>query len=309
MSSDRFTIIINRDHLLGTYRRDYSRRHVRRVIILIGLVLLGGAILFFLYSDNVRKNLEIFTLNQRDRAQQEHLKSSHDRIASISNRLENLRTMTDVARLAHFMPHINPAERQGGIGGAELGAMMSAFPRIPTSALDDLTQRHFERALRLGGSMTVESQLVQETIERARREADIRNRTPSIKPVVGHIISFVGNRIHPITGLIHFHRGLDIVAPWGTPIFAPADGTVTFAGTRGGYGIVAFIDHGYGYQTRYGHCARLHVKEGDEVKRGQIIAEVGSTGMSTGPHLHYEVLVEGSVANPLAYIYPDYEYD
>ncbi|MBD3372644.1 MAG: peptidoglycan DD-metalloendopeptidase family protein [Candidatus Coatesbacteria bacterium] len=309
MQSDRFTIIINRDRLLGTYRRDYSRRQVRRLILIVALVLIGGAVMLFFYSDNVRKNLEIFSLGRRDTTQQEQLEAAHDRIASISSRLDDLREVTDVARLLHTMQPVNTTEREGGIGGAELGGRIERFPKISSSPLDDLTQRYYERALRLDGSLSIENILVQETIERARREADIRDRTPSIKPVVGHIISFIGNRIHPITGLIHFHRGIDISAAYGTPIMAPADGTVVFAGTRGGYGTTCFIDHGYGYQTRYGHCSRLNVKEGDEVQRGQVIAHIGSTGMSTGPHLHYEVLVEGSVTNPLAYIYPEYEYD
>ncbi|MBD3399826.1 MAG: peptidoglycan DD-metalloendopeptidase family protein [Candidatus Coatesbacteria bacterium] len=309
MRSDRFTVIINRDNILGTYRRDYSRRGVRNFFIILGLFLVGSSVLVLLYSDNVRKNLELYSLGLTDERQQEQLTNSHDRVAELSSRLDQQREVTDIARLLHTLGPVPAAEREGGIGGVELGHLLEGFPQITSSDLDHLSQRYFERTLRLSGAVRMETTLVNETIERSRREADIRNHTPTIKPVVGHIISYIGNRIHPITGRIHFHRGIDIQAAWGTPIFAPADGVISFAGVRGGYGKTCFVDHGYGYQTRYGHCSTLHVVEGQEVERGQIIAEIGSTGMSTGPHLHYEVLVEGSVTNPLAYIYPDYEFD
>ena len=307
--ADRFSLVVCRDGALGTLHRELDRRGIRRFVMLSILVLIGALVLLFFYSDNLRKRLELFTLELADEDQREELTRAQENIGELNRQLISIREVNDVARLSHALPFVPAAEREGGIGGVELARARVAFPRIPDSPLDETTQRYFERSLRLGGSINYESSLLNQTIERSRREADIRARTPSIKPVVGHIVSFLGNRIHPITGQIHFHRGLDIVAPWGTPIFAPADGVVTFAGTRGGYGTTCFIEHGYGYETRYGHCSKLHIKEGDKVKRGQIIAEVGSTGMSTGPHLHYEVLVDGSVTDPLAYIYPDYEFD
>jgi murein DD-endopeptidase MepM/ murein hydrolase activator NlpD len=307
--ADRFSLVVCRDGALGTFHRELDRRGIRRFALITGLVLIAAVVLLFFYSDNLRKRLELFTLEIEDSDQQEELAGSQEEIGELNRQLQRIREANDVARLSHALPLVPDSEREGGIGGVELGRAIASFPRIPDSPLDETTQRYFERSLRLAGSINYESSLLNQTIERTRREADIRAHTPSIKPVVGHIVSFMGNRIHPITGLIHFHRGIDILAPWGTPIFAPADGVVVFAGTRGGYGTTCFIEHGYGYQTRYGHCSKLHVKVGDEVKRGQIIAEVGSTGMSTGPHLHYEVLVDGSVTDPMAYIFPDYEFD
>lgn len=307
--ADRFSLLLCRDGVLGTFHRELDRRGIRRFFLIVGLALLGALVLLFFYSDNLRKRLELFTLEIEDEDQREELVVAQEDIGELNQQLLVISEFNDVARLSHALPLVPESERGGGIGGVELGQAISSFPKIPNSPMDETTQRYFERSLRLAGSINYESSLINQTIERTRREADIRARTPSIKPVVGHIVSFLGNRIHPITGLIHFHRGIDILAPHGTPIFAPADGVVTFAGTRGGYGITCFVDQGYGYQTRYGHCSKLHVKVGDEVKRGQIIAEVGSTGMSTGSHLHYEVLVDGSVTDPMTYIFPDYEFD
>lgn len=98
------------------------------------------------------------------------------------------------------------------------------------------------------------------------------------------------------------HNGVDIAAPIGTPIIAPSDGVVIYAGPKGGYGRAVIIDHGYGIQTLYGHTSQLFVSEGDHVSRGEKIAAVGSTGASTGPHLHYEVHVDGIPTNPMNYI-------
>lgn len=307
--AERFSLVICRDGALGTFHRDLDRRGIRRFVWITVSVVIGAVVLLFFYSDNLRKRLDLYTLELENEDQQGELTKAQEDIGGLNQQLAVVREANDVARLAHALPLVPDSEREGGIGGVELGRAIASFPRISDSPLDETTQRYFERSLRLAGSINYEISLVNQTIERTRRETDIRAHTPSIKPVVGHIISFLGNRIDPISGLIAFHRGIDIAAPWGTPIFAPADGVVIFAGTRGGYGTTCFIDHGYGYQTRYGHCSRLHVKEGDEVKRGQIIADIGSTGRSTGPHLHYEVLVDGSVTDPMAYIFPDYEFD
>lgn len=307
--ANSFSLVVCRDGALGTFHRELDRRGIRRFVGITVSVIIAAIILLFFYSDNLRKRLDLFTLELENEDQQGELTKAQEDIGAINQQLGGIREVNDVARLAHALPLVPDSEREGGIGGVELGLAIASFPRIPDSPLDETTQRYFERSLRLAGSINYEISLVNQTIERTRRESDIRSHTPTIKPVVGHIVSFMGNRIDPINGLIAFHRGIDIVAPWGTPVFAPADGVVIFAGTRGGYGTTCFIDHGYGYQTRYGHCSRLHVKTGDVVKRGQIIADVGSTGRSTGPHLHYEVLVDSSCTDPMAFIFPDYEFD
>ena len=125
---------------------------------------------------------------------------------------------------------------------------------------------------------------------------------PSIWPVRGWVTSDFSVRLDPYTGERMMHEGIDVAAGVGTPVRAPADGTVVFAGLEGGYGHVLVLDHGYGLKTRYGHLSRIDVKVGEKVKRGEYIAAVGNTGRSTGPHLHYEVRVNGVADNPRKFI-------
>ena len=124
-----------------------------------------------------------------------------------------------------------------------------------------------------------------------------------IWPVYGVITSLYGWRIHPIKKVRSFHTGVDIAAPMGSPVFAARDGIVKFAGRNGGYGLFILIDHGT-YSTAYAHLSKIDVYVGQKVKKGQLIGRVGSTGISTGPHLHFEVRKNGRHTNPLAYLPP-----
>jgi murein DD-endopeptidase MepM/ murein hydrolase activator NlpD len=126
--------------------------------------------------------------------------------------------------------------------------------------------------------------------------------TPSVRPVNGWVTSKFGYRRSPFSRSSRMHHGLDIAASFGTPVRAPAEGIVSYVGYEGGYGKLVSIDHGYGVVTRYGHNAQIHVKVGQKVKRGDKIASVGNTGRSTGPHLHYEVRVNGVPVDPSKYI-------
>lgn len=129
------------------------------------------------------------------------------------------------------------------------------------------------------------------------------NYMPSIWPVLGPLSSGFGGRRNPFGGAgYEYHKGQDIAAQWGTPVIATADGVVASARWHKGYGNGIYIDHGNGIETRYGHLSRIDVVEGQQIKRGQQIGLVGSTGRSTGPHLHYEVRINGEAINPLQYL-------
>ena len=127
--------------------------------------------------------------------------------------------------------------------------------------------------------------------------------TPAIRPSRGLLTSKFGRRKSPFTGLREFHKGIDLASKIGTPILATADGTVTFAGRKGLLGKMVIVDHGYGMVTRYAHVSKFLKKRGDKVKRGEKIALVGNTGRSTGPHVHYEVHLNGIPVDPLKYIF------
>jgi hypothetical protein len=156
-----------------------------------------------------------------------------------------------------------------------------------------------ESLLELVQAVEMEMGQVVESAEywRARRSA-----MPTDWPVDGHLTSGFGYRRSPFTRAWKFHRGLDISAPRGTPVFATASGTVKMSRFNAGYGRMIAIDHGFGILSRYAHNSKLMVREGEMVHRGQVIATVGSTGQSTGPHLHYEVFIEGTPVDPQEYL-------
>ena len=153
-------------------------------------------------------------------------------------------------------------------------------------------------------SSSIENAVDKKEAEEAKqREIDshtVQGVYLQVTPVSGIITSRFGNRESIRTS---GHTGLDIAAPAGTPIKAAASGTVTFAGYSGGYGYVVKVNNGNGVQTYYGHCSRLYVSAGEKIEAGEVIAAVGSTGNSTGNHLHFEVRVNGSVVNPQNYLY------
>jgi murein DD-endopeptidase MepM/ murein hydrolase activator NlpD len=128
------------------------------------------------------------------------------------------------------------------------------------------------------------------------------DHTPSRWPVSSSIASWFGVRVHPVLKTVKHHEGLDLVASYGTKVRAAADGTVSFAGWDGGYGYLVKINHGYGYETRYGHNSKILVSVGQVVKKGQVITISGSSGLATGPHLHYEVRINGQPVNPAPFL-------
>lgn len=149
-----------------------------------------------------------------------------------------------------------------------------------------------------------------EVEELVKNKEELLARTPAIQPVankdLNRIASGFGSRIDPVYKTVKFHYGLDFSAPQGTPIYATADGTVTTAGSTGnGYGNHVIINHGYGYETLYGHMVRVKARNGQAVKRGEVIGWVGSTGKSTGPHCHYEVHKNGEKLDPIYFFYND----
>lgn len=134
------------------------------------------------------------------------------------------------------------------------------------------------------------------------RQQILANATPSIWPTAGWLTSSFGGRVDPFTGGRDYHAGLDISADKGKPVRATADGTINEAGYSGNYGNMVLVSHRFGLSTRYGHLSRLAVSRGQTVRRGDVIGYVGSTGRSTSPHLHYEVLLNGQAINPLRFL-------
>ncbi len=173
----------------------------------------------------------------------------------------------------------------------------------------------------LAREVYLESVSMDELQSLARNKEQLSTAIPAIWPISrkalhgDHIGAFSMRRLHPVLGYVRPHRGIDLGCDRGTPVFATGDATVEIAdehGYNGGYGHMVLLDHEFGYKTRYAHLSRVHVKKGQKVVRGQLIAETGNTGISQGPHLHYEVIRKGVPVNPINYFNRDMtpeEYD
>ena len=209
---------------------------------------------------------------------------------------------------------VNPipvSKRDAGVGGSE---RYSTFNNKPASGLLISTYRSLDEISR---QLVIQSKSFDEVIDLAKTKEARMAAKPSIQPVslsdLTRFGSSFGMRLHPILKQYRSHNGIDLTAPRGTKIYATADGTVIQANyTTGGYGKKILIDHGHGYKTLYGHCNKLLVKRGQTVKRGEVIGLVGSTGLSTTSHLHYEVWVNNHPVNPINYYANDLspkEYD
>ncbi len=162
----------------------------------------------------------------------------------------------------------------------------------------------------------VQSKSFDEILDLAKENESKLVHIPAIMPVLNKDLrrtaSGYGWRIDPVYNVRRFHKGMDFSAPIGTDIFATGNGTIKFTGWQQGYGNAVIIDHGFGYETLYGHMSKILVKRGQKIKRGDVIGLVGNTGKSTGPHLHYEVHYKGTVQNPQNYYFLDLspeEYD
>lgn len=223
------------------------------------------------------------------------------RVESLGRQVQQNFEFQRKARLIANLEDLNDDVAEVGVGGPEVGHLVSL------SVLDEPTRKDLSRLSedidKLSRQARLQKESYAEIIERLTANKDLLDATPSIRPVAtGYVSSRYGRRVDPFTGRTSWHYGVDYSARLGTPIFATADGVVTFCGRWYEFGWTVEISHGHGTVTRYAHCAKLLVHKGQRVKRGDIIARVGSSGRSTATHLHYEVIVNGSKKDPLAYV-------
>lgn len=194
--------------------------------------------------------------------------------------------------------------REAGYGGVDRYRALSTVHNA--EMVVDMTKR----VDKLSKQLYVQSKSYDELWELVKNKANMLSSIPAIQPVANKDMKYVasgyGMRMHPIYKTIKMHTGMDFTAPVGTEIYATGNGTVSKVELNGrGYGHNVIINHGYGYQTLYGHMSKMVVKPGQKIKRGDVIGYVGSTGSSTGPHLHYEVLKNGQPVNPVNYYFND----
>lgn len=197
----------------------------------------------------------------------------------------------------HYLPVLDPVLGAGGVDRSVPGRLNTDSPRAINVA--DLVSTKVEAML---STLAHDVEAFELLKSEAESYAHRMNHTPTEWPVTGPISSYYGTRKHPVYGVNRFHDGIDIAVPQGTPVRAAADGVVTWSANRSGYGLTVIIDHGNGVESLYAHNSRLIAQRGSEVKKGQIIAYSGNTGVSTGPHLHYEVRMAGKSVDPMIYL-------
>lgn len=306
MTGDRWTFLVVRGENSPVTQYSISTKRLRAALIAASLV--AVTVLGVVLSSGIEGLARIEA--QRLRAQNRELAAE---LARFDGRMQELEsTLDQVAqndasfRSIAGLEVIDPEVLQAGVGGPGLGspeasplwAVDSAAAKTTFAAAYDLSA--LERRARLLSAS------LEEATDSVLAHRSLLESTPSILPTAGWLSSrFSQARMHPIHNRPLPHEGVDIAAPTNTPIFAAAKGRVVRAGWVVGYGLAVEIDHGFGYSTLYGHASSLIVQTGQEVLRGELIARVGSTGISTSSHLHYEVRVEGVPVDPTTYILPE----
>lgn len=284
-----------------------SGRSIRTAVsaVLLAALLLGTfSIAFFVKQSqhvqnaSLRRENELLAASVDDmRRQMSELDAS---IATLTRKDEELRVVAG-------LPEVDAGVRQGGVGGPSAAepakaALARLNPRVGARVRE--TSQDLDALVRRAGVLRSS---MDQALTQIQRNRERMASTPTILPANGHLSSlFSGSRYHPVLRVSRPHKGIDIAARVGEPILAAARGRVTFAGNRSnGYGNMVEIDHGYGYVTRYAHASRLHVRRGQTVERGDHIADVGATGLVSGPHLHYEVEQDGRQVDPMNFVIGD----
>ena len=292
-----------------TQSYEIDRRSVRAAFYKTGGILLGGLALFLLYFFVFTRTLGLDTpktllLERQNHILTEQLALLDGRIDADDQQLQELALRDNlVYRPVFGMEEVPAARREAGLGGEDRYA---AFLGL---AHQDLMAASAARVDGLMRKAYVQSVSFDEVKVYSSRAGDMASCIPSIYPVNPknvQITSPFGARFHPIRQTIVFHEGIDLAGPAGQPVYATGDGVVESTEVNfSGYGNVIVIDHGFGYKTRYAHLKEIKVTQGQVVIRGDRIGTLGSSGLSTGPHLHYEVIYRGTQINPWNFLNPD----
>lgn len=327
-----YTILLVPDRDAKVKKIRLEHRMLVRVGICFGVVVLalvGALAHYFQVVGKVAENelIRAENLELQNRWREAEQKFSHindelDRVKRLNANLRHITSLNDPDRKLS-MPQPEPGQNapefvgggiatepaQSGMGAVGVGKpvravggegrMIADGDAKPGTGDDSDLLKQLDS---LGRKVKVQEQEARALKSYFEDQQALLASAPSIWPVRGWVTSDYSVRLDPYTGERVMHEGMDVATGMGTPVRAPADGTVVFAGQEGGYGHVLVLDHGYGLKTRYGHLQRIDVKVGEKVKRGQFIAAVGNTGRSTGPHLHYEVRVNGVADNPRKFI-------
>lgn len=279
----------------------------RTRLVLSGLVL-GSLLLFSLLYINQRYNnvlginfVQQSTLISENVILKNQLHYLTRRLETIQKQLAVLGDKGNELRLLADLPKIDDDIRKVGTGGVEETIEYTSSPAVNDllNSLRETTDKA-ERQLQL---QLRSYEVVETTVSKNKVRF---SHLPAIIPMNGfYSPDDFGMRNHPILHIVRKHEGIDIINEVGTPVYASADGVVQFTGHKAGYGLTIEIDHGYSFTTLFGHLSKVIVREGQRIKRGDLIARSGNSGLSNGPHLHYEVRINGAAQNPVDYFFDD----
>jgi len=279
------------------------RTLIKKALGYLSTGIVSGMIFFFIF-------LQFFDtpVTKRLKRENEQLLSQYTLmnkdIEKISKALEDIQMRDDnIYRVIFEANPIPSSVRMAGFGGA------NRYTKLESMDNSELIISVAKKLDILSKQVYVQSKSYDDVVRMALGKEKMLASIPSIMPVSNRDLkrtaSGWGMRMHPIYRIPRFHYGMDFTAPTGTDIFATGNGIVKEVGRNAGYGNIVLIDHGYGYETMYGHMSRTNVKVGQTVHRGDVIGFVGSSGASTAPHLHYEVMKNGQKVNPQNYYFQD----
>lgn len=303
--SEKYTVILMAD-LAGKMSRFSLPRNLVKIVL--ALVLVGAAGFGYFSYEMLSIRLQVGELEE---LRQVSLKQKRDiqhfamRMKEFQDELARLEKFDKKLRIITALDTtITETPDKFGVGGPNakhLNAFETGEERYSAGILNQLNEDLDQMA-----DKTRNQEIRFHELDAFfKDQSSLLTSTPSIWPTKGWVTSGFGYRTSPFTGLRELHEGIDIATHLETMVIAPANGVVIESTRDVGYGNMIEIDHGYGIITRYGHNSKNLVKRGDRVKRGQAVARVGSTGRSTGPHLHYEVMLNGVPVNPFRYILTD----
>ena len=300
MDKDYFNILI-----FG--QKTSKTRHLRihKKTFKVGLYLLAFALLstIFFFCDYIqvrKKGFELSQLRQETEDQRSKIHFFSSKIEDLEKQLSRLKDFDKKIRIIANLEKGQETTSVMGMGGPSPSDVRE---RLKTEKDETgLVQQMRTDVERLKSEAVSREESLSELEKLLQTKKEMLAHTPSIWPVHGWVTSGFGFRTNPFTGLNQMHEGLDISNREGTPVIAPADGIVSATGKDFSYGNVVVVSHGFGITSRFNHLSKILVGAGQKVRRGDKIAEVGTTGKSTGPHLHYEVRVNGIPVNPSRYI-------
>lgn len=273
---------------------------------IVSLTLSLAVGLLILYSNYFASPKEVMLKNQVEELEF-YYNNLNVEVEQLRKILGNIEHRDDnIYRVVLGAEPIDKSVRDAGVGGADRYADIKEKSIVQKDLILDL----HEKVDMLRRKLYIESKSQDEVVSLAENKEKQLAAVPAIQPVANKqliaLASGFGLRVHPIYKVKKMHTGIDFAASIGTPIYATADGKVVEVSVRfSGYGKMVEIDHGFGYRTRYAHMHGFAVRQGQNVKRGDLIGYVGNTGLSTAPHLHYEVMLNGSHINPVHYFFND----